>query len=217
MSIVPAEAFFASAVLLVEGPSELLFYRVLARELGIDLDRLNVSILSVDGVGFDVYGRLLTALAIPFVIRTDNDVFKTPRTDTFRFAGILRSVELARTYRRDFDPAHAGNLELLSGFFNPEQIPEDSQRVATDMRALLAQYGIFVARKDLEHDLCAAHTGPVLEYTGEQTLEAAVKSMQSAKANFMFGFLQAQSETLSKLVNSDLAAPLAFCQQLVLG
>ena len=217
MSIVPAEAFFASAVLLVEGPSELLFYRALAQEIGIDLDRLNVSILSVDGVGFDVYGRLLTALAIPFAIRTDNDVFKVPRTEGYRFAGIIRAVELARTYRRDFDSARAGNVDVLSGFPDPDRIPEESLRVANDMRALLAQHGIFVANKDLENDLCAAHTATVLDYTRERSPEAAVEGMQSAKANFMFGFLQECSKTLSDLVDSDLAAPLTYCQALVLG
>ena len=58
MSILPAEAFFASAVLLVEGPSEMLFYNVLAEKIGVDLDALNISILSVDGIQFDVYIKI---------------------------------------------------------------------------------------------------------------------------------------------------------------
>lgn len=57
MSIIPAEAFFASAVLLVEGPSEVIFYTELAKALGLDLDLLNISILSVDGVQFEVYKK----------------------------------------------------------------------------------------------------------------------------------------------------------------
>lgn len=57
MSIVPAEALFADAVLLVEGPSEMLFYHELARQLGTDLAFHNVSILSVEGVDFEVLRR----------------------------------------------------------------------------------------------------------------------------------------------------------------
>ncbi|EOC1319324.1 AAA family ATPase, partial [Cronobacter turicensis] len=50
MSIIPAEAFFANVVFLVEGPSEVIFYTELAKALDIDLDYYNISILSVDGI-----------------------------------------------------------------------------------------------------------------------------------------------------------------------
>lgn len=57
ISILPAEAFFAKVVFLVEGPSEMLFYRALARVNDIDLDYYNISLLSVDGVQFEVYRK----------------------------------------------------------------------------------------------------------------------------------------------------------------
>jgi putative ATP-dependent endonuclease of OLD family len=217
MSILPAEAFFSSAVLLVEGPSELLFYRALSRAIDVDLDRLNISIVSVDGIGFDVYCSLLTALSIPFAVRTDNDIFKIPKTEGYRYAGVIRGVDIGKAYRRDFDTNGVGDLELLRGFPDRHQIPADSQAVALSMRALLAQYGIFVAQTDLEHDLYAAHPAAVLAYTGEQDSESAIESMKSAKANFMFGFLQQHSASLSGLTGTELAAPLTYCQQLVLG
>ena len=50
MSVIPAEAFFSDCVILVEGPSELIFYNTLAKQIGIDLDRLNILILNVGGV-----------------------------------------------------------------------------------------------------------------------------------------------------------------------
>ncbi|EEV6490312.1 AAA family ATPase, partial [Escherichia coli] len=53
MSIIPAEAFFANVVFLVEGPSEVIFYTELAKALSIDLDYYNISILSVDGIQFE--------------------------------------------------------------------------------------------------------------------------------------------------------------------
>lgn len=217
MSILPAEAFFASAVLLVEGPSELLFYRAVARALGIDLDRLNISVISVDGIGFDVYCRLLSALSIPFAIRTDNDVFRVPKSDGFRFAGILRGVEIAKNYRRTFNADMVENLDLLTGFQDPNQLPEQIQTAAAAARATLAQHGIFIADKDLEHDLYAAHSAAVLEYTGEESAQGAIECMRSAKANFMFEFLQTYTSSLSALAHSNLIAPLAYCQRLIWG
>ena len=74
MSILPAEAFFASCVFLVEGPSEKLFYEELANQLGFDLDFYNITILCVDGIQFKVYCQILEAMEIPWVLRTDNDV-----------------------------------------------------------------------------------------------------------------------------------------------
>ncbi len=64
MSILPAEAFFAKCVFLVEGPSEMLFYTVLAEKLSIDLDFYNISILAVDGIAFKVYTTILDAMEI---------------------------------------------------------------------------------------------------------------------------------------------------------
>ena len=47
MSVIPAEAFFADYVILIEGPSELLFFKTLAKQIGIDLDRMNISALQL--------------------------------------------------------------------------------------------------------------------------------------------------------------------------
>ena len=80
MSILPTEAFFSDCVFLVEGPSEVLFYHALAEQVKIDLDFQNISILSVDGIAFSVYVKILDALEIPWVLRTDNDVFKSVRS-----------------------------------------------------------------------------------------------------------------------------------------
>ena len=81
---------------LVEGPSEKLFYTALAKKLNIDLDKLNVSIITVNGVGFKPYIKICLALDIPFVLRTDNDIFnKTKKEKDSEFsyyAGISRVI-----------------------------------------------------------------------------------------------------------------------------
>lgn len=75
LNALSAETFFSDGVFLVEGTSEVLFYTALARELKLDLDRHNISILSVEGVGFKPYVAICNALNISWVLRTDNDIF----------------------------------------------------------------------------------------------------------------------------------------------
>ncbi len=97
MSIIPAESFFADVVFLVEGPSEVLFYNHLAKKLNIDLDFYNISILSVDGIAFTVFVKILNVLEIPWVMRTDNDIFKLPKSkpSQWRMAGLNRALKIA--------------------------------------------------------------------------------------------------------------------------
>lgn len=54
-----------NAVFLVEGSSEKLFYTVVSKKMIIDLDRLNTSIISVNGIGFKPYIKICKALDIP--------------------------------------------------------------------------------------------------------------------------------------------------------
>ena len=93
MSVLPAEAFFANVVFLVEGPSEVTFYSTLGKKL-FDIDRYNVSILGVSGIDFSPFVKVLKALEIPFVIRTDNDIFKIPKSNPtqYRLAGLQRAI-----------------------------------------------------------------------------------------------------------------------------
>jgi len=65
LNALSAEVFFSDGVFLVEGISEVLFYNALAKELSIDLDRLNISIIAVEGVGFKPYVAVCNALNIP--------------------------------------------------------------------------------------------------------------------------------------------------------
>jgi len=83
-NVINGEMFFADAVLLVEGISEKLLYQELSNQLGNNIEKYNILILSVEGVGFDVYTQILNTLGIPFVIRTDNDIIKKRFVKTFK-------------------------------------------------------------------------------------------------------------------------------------
>lgn len=81
LDAITSDVFFVNAVFLVEGPSEKLFYTALSKKLNIDLDKLNVSIITVNGVGFKPYIKICLALDIPFVLRTDNDIFNKTKNE----------------------------------------------------------------------------------------------------------------------------------------
>lgn len=217
LNIIPAEAFFSSVVLLVEGPSEELFYKALAEKIGIDLDRLNISILMVDGVGFEPYISLLSSLNIDFVVRTDNDIFKVPKKDEYRFAGVQRGVKIYRTYyeeNEDFELVLAKHEQYLSGFNNQEPPPEYLASV-NNIIAELEDFDIYLAEVDLENDLIESEIGDVLnQFINMIEVEETVAAMKKRKATFMFGFLRDNSETLSHLQDNAITYPLLRCEEI---
>jgi len=217
LNIIPAEAFFAGVVLLVEGPSEELFYKALAKALEIDLDRLNISVLMVNGVGFLPYVSLLKSLNIKYVVRTDNDIFKVPRQTTYRYAGLQRGLEIARvTHSIDEKcPRTVAYEPKLKGFDDAENVPLENKKAAEVLRRMLKAINIFVADVDLEHDLYTEMPDILTDYSCKDADEKVLKQMQKRKATFMFDFLQSHSDALSMLKDSNLAQPLRRCEELV--
>jgi putative ATP-dependent endonuclease of OLD family len=214
LNIIPAETFFSNVVLLVEGPSEELFYKALAKEIGIDLDRLNISILMVDGVGFDAYISLLHSLNIDYVVRTDNDIFKIPRSDEYRYAGIQRGIEIYRSYfepDKDFEEILKNHENQLRKF-DIEHPPDESAQLIIEA---LEDFDIFLADADLENDLKNSEMGIFLEkYFGNIAQDGLVEKMQKRKATFMFNFLTEHSDSLKVLRDSDLVKPLLRSQEI---
>ncbi|SIL04429.1 recombination protein F [Mycobacteroides abscessus subsp. abscessus] len=68
-----AEIVFARKVLLVEGFAEQVLLPVLAANLGLDLDRLGISVCAIHGTHFSPYVRFCDALSIPWAVLTDGD------------------------------------------------------------------------------------------------------------------------------------------------
>lgn len=196
MSIIPAEAFFSSGVLLVEGPSEELFYHALARSLGIDLDFLNLSILCVNGISFKVYAVILNALEIPWVMRTDNDVSKVPNKEQWQYAGMNRCLALFGDDAEEHSDKEVTAKETLDN----GKWKEVAEYVEQD--------DIFLARIDLETDLVEELSGAVLKALGKTTQESAVKYLQDKKALHMRELMKDISDDLKGIANGQLAKPL---------
>lgn len=196
MSILPAEAFFSNGVFLVEGPSELLFYNELANRLGIDLDYSNLSILSVDGISFSVYVKILTALEIPWVMRTDNDISRINGTKQWQYAGINRCLRLA-----GLEPFEHSDQEITP----QETIINGDWKAVSDS---IEKYGIYLSMVDLETDLVNELTVPILAATKKINKSFAIAYLQKKKALHMRKLLKDIKSSLKTLVAGELAKPL---------
>lgn len=203
MSILPAESFFANVVFLVEGPSEILFYHELSHQLGIDLDFYNISILSVDGIDFQVFVKILDAMEIPWVMRTDNDVFKVQNSKPpkWRLAGLNRALRIA------------GEDEFEH--VDEKMEPKDLEKNWKDESKVLNPKGIFVSKIDLENDLGNVCGKSLKKFSKKATLPEAIKYLQQKKALHMAAFLNENKKELKDLKGEDIAKPLIHSVSLV--
>lgn len=205
MSILPAESFFSNCVFLVEGPSELLFYQELAAITGIDLDYYNITILSVDGIQFEVYTSILNALEISWVMRTDNDVSKVPYKNEKNLAGINRCMKI-----------------IGEAPYPPKDIITTANTLVDDGTWLEASNkinprGIFLSKIDLESDLSLEMPDELKAYSGKDTIDKVVKYIQAKKAIRMREFLLQNRANLQKLEIGELIKPLNHAKMIVEG
>jgi putative ATP-dependent endonuclease of OLD family len=195
-----SEAIFSDSVLLVEGESEsVLFERILA-EIDPYYESKGVYVLSVEGVGFKAYIDVLTALNIRLVIKTDNDLFQIPNTNPaqYRQAGFSRINSLVKHLD---STVTADALTISQAIPNHENTPGCRRNQYDDNKTLLDElrtsYGVFLARCDLEEDLCECLTNDrFCELLGEDTAANAVKRLKSKKQHIMV-------ELVSKLSEDD--------------
>ena len=219
MSVIPAEAFFSDCVILVEGPSEMVFYKTLAKQIGIELDRLNISVLSVDGVSFPTYMKILNAMQIYWISRTDNDIMKVPRKDEYRYAGIERSISFYLEFCRHEDAdvkvidSERGNLR----FADKNNIPKKSKNAAKKIVEILTGQDVLLAKQGLEEDFYNSPVQKELKdfYGKDLTDEEVINKMKEHKAINMYEFLKKHKASLKKLKDDPLALPLVVAKEYI--
>lgn len=215
MDPITSEVFFADAVLLVEGPSERLFYTALANAIELDLDHLNISIIAVNGVGFLRYVEICRKLNVPFAMRTDNDIFHDENNGKSRFAGVLRGVRVAEgvdAFGENFNRLKVLEPELswMNSESNTSSISASEEAVR-----ILESYGVFLASVDLETDLVESSIYDSLRaHYGIEDKKKLISAMQRRKAENMFEFLLSNPD-LSVLRTESLSSPLLhLCSQM---
>lgn len=99
-----AELVFARRVIFVEGFAEQLLVPAFARTLGMDLDKLGISVCAIHGTHYSSYVRFCEALDIPWAVLTDGDI-KTSgeRGGERRAAALLETLGV-----NDAEPAAYG-------------------------------------------------------------------------------------------------------------
>lgn len=213
LNALSAETFFSDGVFLVEGTSEVLFYTALARELKLDLDRHNISILSVEGVGFKPYVAICNALNISWVLRTDNDIFsKTSVTPVKKYyAGISRGIGIVK----DIGDNKTGLIEYWNQHSKENEwpkdaeIPEEAKKLNEYIRTNIKDLGIFLSDVDLENDLASSELKDTLmNHYGKRDHDDLVNAMQKKKAENMMEFLTKNHKELSCLEESKIVEPL---------
>ncbi|MCU5031536.1 hypothetical protein BK720_01660 [Bacillus thuringiensis serovar brasilensis] len=225
LDAITSDVFFVNAVFLVEGPSEKLFYTALAKQLDIDLDRLNVSIISVNGVGFKPYIKICLALDIPFVLRTDNDIFnKTKRikeedVELSYHGGISRVMgiymELLQTEENRELISYWNEHKSENEWLRNSSCPETALNLAKHIIKEVEKNNMFLSKIDLENDLVNSELFSTLKsFYNTRTLTSTVKKMQTAKAENMLEFLSAHMDDLKCLEDDKIAEPLKVIDKL---
>ena len=214
LNALSAEVFFADGVFLVEGTSEVLFYNALAKELSIDLDRLNVSIISVEGIGFKPYVAVCNALNIHWVLRTDNDIFSKPTKNPSHdyYAGISRIMGILKDI-------HTGADNSLCEYWDEHKTenewthksPPPATAIALNsyIRTQAVSHGAYMSDVDLETDLA---NGPLKNslktHYNKRRISTLIRAMQTKKAENMMHFLAENHASLSCLDEDKIASHL---------
>lgn len=210
-----AEVFFSRGVFLVEGPSEIVFFRALAAAIGIDLDRENLSILSVDGIGFKPYVLCCEALGIPWVLRTDNDVFKVPKKERYRLAGVTRAYGIVESLGRSYVEALWLRIKNSLTWDGGPAVPVEVASAVNELRDALDFEGIYLSDRNLEYDLIASGLRGVLEkHYGVDNQEELYAAMTVRKAEGMHAFISKYPSELGCLAESTFCKPLRRLQLL---
>lgn len=213
MNAISAEIYFADVVILVEGPSETIFYEALAQALDINLDFYNISLIDVSGVGFLNYCDLATTIGTNWVLRTDNDISKVPHKDKARFAGILRGIKIAKVMLSE-----TISKEGLTWDGVKKSIPPACSSSAKQAIEELKNLDIHIANIDLENDLINTPFGEhVKNFFNVETNEQAVSKLQNSKAINMFELMKKKHQYLSMLCEDDICLPLKSAVDIAKG
>ncbi len=219
LNAITAESFFSNGVFLVEGVSERLFYSAIAQEIDIDLDRLNISIISVEGVGFKPYIKIFEKLGIPYTLRTDNDKASKIVSGVKKeyFSGISRAVGIYKELK-DLLVTEVTSDELLcfweehnndNEWDYGQKIPEESLVLNNEIQIKLKKHNIFLAEDCLEQDILNSPLRKILEefYKLDDSCKLLDK-MQKKKAENMLSFIESNQTKLKLLKNHQIIEPL---------
>lgn len=169
------EAIFADKVLLVEGPSENVLFGKVLSESNPFYEADGVYILPVYGFGFRPYFKVLDALHIKKVIKTDNDLRKIKGKEKYSVLGFSRLNNYIDKELLPKKPIDKNGVEAKRNLY-------DSNKMILDQ--IREDYSIFLSRCSLEEDLDEVIHDQMVEYLPEADGDP-IGYLQDAKNNNM--------------------------------
>ncbi|MDR7076124.1 putative ATP-dependent endonuclease of OLD family [Neobacillus niacini] len=147
-----AEAIYADVVLLVEGPSEKILFERILKEKCERYESYGGYILEVEGINFNEYYKVLTALGIKVIVKTDNDLKKVKGKTDCSLIGINRCQRLiGKKEKRNITGIDSTRYEKDSNYKVETKRNVFSIYPQTIKR--LKDNNIYLSRVDLENDL----------------------------------------------------------------
>lgn len=167
------------------------------------------------GYSEETLEEVCEALNIPFVMRTDNDIFKVPWTNKFHYAGVSRVMGI---YKEILSRKNEKLLEYWEENESKSKWECDAaeHNEADIIRDYISQammkYGIYLSDVDLETDIANSFLYDSLsEFYGITDKTMLIKEMQKRKAENMLSYMEACIEkkmSFSELKGDKLLLPI---------
>ncbi|MGG0789878.1 TOPRIM nucleotidyl transferase/hydrolase domain-containing protein [Peribacillus simplex] len=181
-----ATALFAEKVLLVEGPSEKVLFEKILDEVSPTYELEGGYLLDVGGINFEPYIKVLKALDIQPIIKTDNDLkAKRGQPTNFDLIGLNRCLAVMGHPKKDSEVIEYiikedSGKEIINETLKKKLLKEKKlelfERYEEDI-SILRENNIFMSRIDLEHDLYESIGGKMTVILGKDP----IKYLQSQK------------------------------------
>lgn len=178
------EAIFADKVLLVEGPSEVVLFSKVLSKINPFYEADGIYILSVGGFGFTPYYKILDALDIYNIIKTDNDLRKIKGKDQYSVLGFSRLNNYIGKKILPTSPIEENGVEAKRKLYDENKLVLDQIR---------EDYSLYLSRCSLEEDLDEVMHDKMVEYLPDADGNV-IEYLQDAKNNHMVKFAERITE-----------------------
>jgi len=213
LNVLSAESFFSNIVILVEGTSEVLLLKALSDALEDKLDKLNISIVSVEGIGFMPYIQLYESMELKWMLKTDNDIFKIPNKNKWALSGLKRAFSILKSHNEEayneIIAKHSLNLELE--FDTSDEAKKKSIEIRNKVKEDLEKHCIFLSINDLETDLVESNIkNKLVAHYSESDTEKLIKLMKTRKAENLFEFLSKHQAELKSIASDNASVNILY-------
>ncbi len=169
------EAIFADRVLLVEGPSENVLFGKVLSEINPFYEADGIYILPVGGFGFEPYHKILDALQINNIIKTDNDLRKIKGKEKYSVLGFSRLNKYIGKELLPVSPIEETGVEAKRKLYDENKVELDQIRIESSL---------YLSRCSLEEDLDEVIHDKMVGYLPEADGDV-IGYLQDAKNNHM--------------------------------